>query len=177
MSNFILDNDTDLLFLTETWLRLHRDEAKCAGLAPSGYAIKSFHRPLRGGGLAVIFRDSLFTSLTSSTTFTFDHSRCKLVQVSLTLQYKALHFFGLYRQPSNRKNKLTEAMFPDQFPDLLDHCNQRPYIPVCKLSVVTLCLATCVSWAILTFTLISLTIPPRPNFSICLLYTSPSPRD
>ena len=81
---------------------------------------------LLGWWVAVIFRDSLSTNLTSSTTFTFDHSSYELVQVSLTLQNKALLFFCLYRPPPSCKNKVTKSMFPDQVSDLLDHCNSLP---------------------------------------------------
>ena len=88
MSKFIFAIDTDLLFLIEACLRLRGDKAKCVDLAPIGYAIKSLPRPFPGGGLAAIFRDSLSTCLTSSTTFTFDHSSCEQVQVSLTYSTK-----------------------------------------------------------------------------------------
>ena len=50
ISNYINDNAIDLMFLTETWLRSHGDEAKIVDLASSGYAVKSFPRPSRGGG-------------------------------------------------------------------------------------------------------------------------------
>ena len=50
MSAYIDDNAVDLMFLTETWLRSYEDEVKIANLAPpSGYAVKSFSRPSRGG--------------------------------------------------------------------------------------------------------------------------------
>ena len=42
--NFITDNDVDIMFLTETWLRPSGDEAKCADLAPPGYSVHSFPR-------------------------------------------------------------------------------------------------------------------------------------
>ena len=33
------------------------------------------------------------------------------------------NFVCVYRPPLSRKNKLTDAMFHDEFPDLLDFCN------------------------------------------------------
>ena len=92
ISSSILDNDIDLLFLTETWLRPRGDEARCVDLDPRGYAIKSFPCPFRCGRLAVIFRDSLSAYLTSSTTFTVDHSSYELVKICLVLQNKAFRF-------------------------------------------------------------------------------------
>ena len=42
--DFICDADVDILFLTETWLNLSGDEAKCIDLASCGYDIKPFPR-------------------------------------------------------------------------------------------------------------------------------------
>ena len=50
----------------------HGDEAKIGDLAPpSGYAVKSFPDPSRGGGIAVIFRSSLLSHLIVKSRFTF----------------------------------------------------------------------------------------------------------
>ena len=43
--------------------------------------------------------------------------------MSLTLPQQNIHFFCLYRPPQSHKNKFTDSLFLDQFPDLLDHCN------------------------------------------------------
>ena len=59
IADFIIDLCVDVLFLTETWLRQAGDEAKCADLAPPGFTAKSFPRSSRGGGLAVVLKDSL----------------------------------------------------------------------------------------------------------------------
>ena len=48
------------------------------------------------------------------------------MQASITLQHNALHFFGLYRPPPNRQNNLTDSMFTEQLPDLLDYVNSLP---------------------------------------------------
>ena len=93
ISNYINDNAIDLIFLTKTWLRSNGDEAKTADLAPSGYAVKSFPRPSRGGGIAVIFRTSVSSHLTVKADFSFTHNAFELVQTSVTLQQSVLHFF------------------------------------------------------------------------------------
>ena len=123
-TSFISDNDIYILFLTESWLRPRVDEAKCADLTPSGYSIRSFPRPTRGGGLAVIYRDSLSPHITTSTHFSFNHSSFELAQVSFRLQHRVFHL--LQQEQPSRKNKLTEFMFFSQFPDLLDHCDSLP---------------------------------------------------
>ena len=96
ISNYINDNAIDLMFLTETRLRSHGDEAKIANLAPSGYAVKSFPRPSRGGGIAVIFRTGLSSHLTVKADFSFTRNTFELVQISVTLQRTVLHFFCMY---------------------------------------------------------------------------------
>ena len=48
------------------------------------------------------------------------------MQASITLQYNTLHFFCLYRPPPNRRNNLTDSMFTEQLPDLLDYVNSLP---------------------------------------------------
>ena len=54
------------------------------------------------------------------------------MQTSITLQHNTLHFFCLYRPPPNRRNNLTDSMFTEQLPDLLDDINNLPGL-VCLL--------------------------------------------
>ena len=48
------------------------------------------------------------------------------MQASITLQHNTLHFLCLYRPPPNRRNNLTDSMFAEQLPDLLDYVNNLP---------------------------------------------------
>ena len=45
------------------------------------------------------------------------------MQASITVQHNTLNFFCLYRPPPNRRNNLTDSMFTEQLPDLLDYVN------------------------------------------------------
>ena len=96
ISNYINDNAIDLMFLTETWLRSHGDEAKIADLAPDGYAVKSSPRPSRGQGIAVSLRTSLSSHLTVKADFSFTRFTIELFETSVTLQRNVLHFFCVY---------------------------------------------------------------------------------
>lgn len=113
------------MFIVETRLKARGDEALCADLTPSGYAMKSFPRlsGRRGGGIAVIYKESLAKHLTFTSEFSFIHAAFELLQVSLTSTHSVLHFMCVYRPWPTLKNKLTETNFFDQFPDFLDHCN------------------------------------------------------
>ena len=114
-----------LTYFFETWLSAQGDEAKTVELAPSGFDVKSFPRQSRsrGGGIAKIYK-STFKS-TFKTNFDFTHTSFEVVQASITLQHNALHFFGLYRPPPNRRNNITDYMLTEQLPDL-DYVNNLP---------------------------------------------------
>ena len=128
ISTFIKDNGVDLFFMTETWLSAQGDEAKTAELAPSGFDVKSFPRQSRsrGGGIATVYKSTLGSNITFKTNFDFTHTSYEVVQASITLQHNTLHFFCLYRPPPNRRNNLTDSMFTEQLPDLLDYVNSLP---------------------------------------------------
>ena len=114
--------------MTETWLSTQGDEAKTVELAPSGFYVKSISRQsrCRGGGIATAYKSTLGSSITFKTNFDFTHSSFEVVQTSITLQHNTLHFFCLYRPPPNRQNNLTDSMFTEQLPDLLDYLNSLP---------------------------------------------------
>ena len=114
--------------MTETWLSAQGDEAKTAELAPSGFDVKSFPRQSRsrGGGIATVYKSTLGSNITFKTNFYFTHTSFEVVQASITLQHNTLHFFCMYRPPPNRRNNLTDSMFTEQLPDLLDYVNSLP---------------------------------------------------
>ena len=114
--------------MTETWLSAQGDEAETAELAPSGFDVKSFPRQLRscGGGIATVCKSTLGSNITFKTYFDFTHTSFEVVQASITLQYKTLHFICQYRPPPNRRNNLTDSMFTEQLPDLLEYINNLP---------------------------------------------------
>ena len=128
ISTFIKDNGVYLFFVTETWLSARGEEAKTVEIAPSGFDVKSFQHQSRsrGGGIATVYKSTLGSNITFKTNFDFTHTSFEVVQASITLQHNTLHFFCLYRPPSNRQNNLTDSMFTEQLPDLLDYVNSLP---------------------------------------------------
>ena len=128
ISTLIKDNGVDLFFVTETWLSAQGDEAKTFELAPSGFDVKSFPRQSRSrvGGIATIYKSTLGSNITFKTNFDFTLTSFEVVQASITLQHNTLHFFCLYRPPPSRRNNLTDSMFTEQLPDLLDYVNSLP---------------------------------------------------
>ena len=128
ISTFIKDNGVDLFFVTETWLSALGNEAKTVELAPSGFDVKSFPRQSRshGGGIATVCKSTLGSNIAFKTNLVFTHTSFEVVQASITLQHNTLHFFCLFRPPPNRRNNLTDSMFTEQLPDLLDYVNSLP---------------------------------------------------
>ena len=63
----------------------------------------------------------------------FIHSSFEVVQASITLQHNSLKFFRLYRSPPNRRNNLTDSMFTEQLPDILEYVDNLPGL-VCLVS-------------------------------------------
>ena len=103
------------MFITETWLRQAGDEVKCADLAPPGFTAKSFPCSSQGGGLTIVLKDSLLPHFSWTTSLPFRHTSFELIHATLTLTQRTLHFYTLYRPPPNRKNKLTDSLFFEQF--------------------------------------------------------------
>eukprot|EP00745_Piridium_sociabile_P040659 TRINITY_DN786_c0_g1_i8.p1 TRINITY_DN786_c0_g1~~TRINITY_DN786_c0_g1_i8.p1 ORF type:complete len:1132 (+),score=124.07 TRINITY_DN786_c0_g1_i8:119-3397(+) len=128
INEHLLSTSTDILCLTETWLRGAGDEPKCRDLAPPGYSTVSFPRATTtcGGGIAFVVSDKLLPHTTFSSTFPFNHASFELSQLSLSLPQSHLNVFCLYRPPPNKKNKLSDAMFIEQLPEFLEYANSLP---------------------------------------------------
>ena len=84
------------------------------------------HRLASFGMFATVYKSTLGSNITFKTNFDFTHTSFEVVQASITLQHNTLHFFCLYRPPPNRRNNLTDSMFTEQLPDLLDYVNSLP---------------------------------------------------
>ena len=121
---FIMDRQIDIMFIQETLFRQTGDEGKCADLAPLGYSVPSLPRSTRGGGLAVVYRSTLYQKLSFVTEFKFAHF--ELVQLTWSMPHRIIHFVCIYRVFPVRKNKLTDITFHEEFPELLDHANTMP---------------------------------------------------
>ena len=128
---FIQDNDLDVMFITETWLRETACDTQLQQLAPAGYDARSFPRSAQdGGGIAVVFRKSLSAHISFNKAFAFQHPTFEAVQMTLAIHQGSINFLCVYRPPPSTKNRLTETMFFPDFYKLLDHCNTLKGSPV-----------------------------------------------
>ena len=128
--DYVMQANVDLNFLCETWLRPVGDEADCAALTPPGFCLKSLPRQSgTGGGLAVLHRTSVTRNIAVSTR-NFVFTAFQICEVRLSYDGHTAVFLSVYRPPPSRQNKLTNAMFLEQFSDLLESyvCRDRPFV-------------------------------------------------
>ena len=89
-------------------------------MTPPGFCLKSLPRQSgTGGGLAVLHRTSLKRNIAVSTR-DFVFTAFEICEVRLSYDGHAAVFLSVYRPPPSRQNKLTNAMFFEQFSDLLE---------------------------------------------------------
>ena len=105
-----------------------RRRSETVELTPSGFDVKSFPRQSRsrGGGIAAIYKSTFGSNITFKANFDFTYTSFEVVQASITLQHNTLHFFCSYRPPAKRRKYLTDTMFTEQLPYLLDYINNLP---------------------------------------------------
>ena len=128
--DYIMQANVDLVFLCETLLRPVGGEADCTTLTPPGFCLKSLPRQSgTGGGRAVLDRTSL-TRYIAVYTRDFVFTALEICEVRLSDGHTAV-FLRVYRSSPSQQNKLTSAMFLEQFSDLLES-----YVSCDRLCVV-----------------------------------------
>ena len=125
VNDFITEHDIDIFLIQETWFTDKGDKGKVKELAPVGYTAKSFPRENHGGGLAIVYKDTLLPYMNIKNTFSFTHTSFECFQVTLSLPSCTLHLWNIYRTFPSRKNKLKDNDFLQEFPDLLSLSNQN----------------------------------------------------
>ena len=123
VSEFLKDWSIDVMMLQETWFTEKGCEAMIADLAPSGYTVKSFPRSSRGGGVAMIFKNSLSDHIGISNDFQFSHKSFEICLLTLEINNQNFNFFNIYRTCPSSKNKLTAAMFFTEFSEMMEFIN------------------------------------------------------
>ena len=116
INEHIIANDFDALFITETWLFENADTV-INQLLPTGYLfIKRNRKNRSGGGLIVIYKETLDLKKikTSTQTHSFEILECSLK--TKTVQY---NFTLCYRPPTSKKNKYTINEFHDEFHEFM----------------------------------------------------------
>ena len=104
LHDLISDRHIDLLALTETWVTSNTPRAVYADLVPPGYAVLNVPREIRrggpqqGGGLAVVFRDSIVDRPLALTNLNVKTSELQTVRIIAPPSSHVV--VNIYRPPS-----------------------------------------------------------------------------
>ncbi|KAL8573485.1 hypothetical protein ACOMHN_047756 [Nucella lapillus] len=101
ISDYILEQKLDIMILTETWLSESGHKTSCNLMTPSGFVLKSYPRASKGGGIAVIFRESLVPHVTFKKALPFRHSTFEVVELTISCSGKSTCIVCIYRPPPN----------------------------------------------------------------------------
>ena len=97
LCEMILEHDTDITILTETWLKAD-DQVVMGDMCPPGYSVLSAPRQSgRGGGIGIVFKSQLNLQLRNSVlppSSTFEHAL-------VTYRHSNINFAIVYRPPSS----------------------------------------------------------------------------
>ncbi|PIK49357.1 hypothetical protein BSL78_13780 [Apostichopus japonicus] len=100
LCDFTMDNALDACVITETWLKGdERDEVILAELKPPGYHVKHVPRKGRGGGIAVMHRDSILSVPNTSNSYqSFECLECVMQTTP------PVRLVTIYRPPPSKTN-------------------------------------------------------------------------
>ena len=112
----ITSEDIDLCVITETWLRKD-DDTVLANITPAGYDIRSSPRDDKiGGGLAVLFRDSIQVRKI----VTANHPSFEATEWHLKYGNSVIVTIGIYRPPYSTNHPVTVNTFLNEFAEYLE---------------------------------------------------------
>ena len=101
---FVMDEQLDVLYITETWLRCQGDEAKCVGMTPPGYSMRSFPRSTTER-LTFIVRDAGFDHATVTASSPFSHSSFELAHLTVnSFKFSSSACIDLYKAKKKQTN-------------------------------------------------------------------------
>ena len=112
-------SNSDLVFITETWLHPTGDEVTLTSLMPPRYVASSFPRltkPHGYGGICVLVKTNLVNP--RSTRLLFSSFECSKTEININ--NTLVRFFCIYRPPPSQENCLTPMMFIDEFESFID---------------------------------------------------------
>ena len=121
INDFIVDQGLDLLAITETWLSGDiTDNPIISALSPAGYSVLQNPRKTRGGGTAVVYRDTMKLRVSSTPPYeTFELLECTFMSSVL------VRLCIIYRPPG-----LSVPSFLNDFADYMSHVLTAPGHPL-----------------------------------------------
>ena len=115
IKDFVVDNNVDVLAITETWLR-SGDDVIIGELIPSGYCLSECPRVGgAGGGVGLLYKKGIKMKTRLCDKFTsFEWLDATFVNL------KTVRVIVVYRPPPSSANGITVGMFMDEFSALLE---------------------------------------------------------
>lgn len=119
ISEYITDNEVDILAITETWLR-EGDSSIVDDLCPPSHKFFGIPRPAakgnKGGGVGFVIRSDIDTEVQSSGKYKTFESLSVLIKAK-----RPLHVCVIYRPPPSQKNGFTLAQFISDIEEFFSH--------------------------------------------------------
>lgn len=115
INDFVVENDIEMLCLTETWLKSN-DQLVINELTPRGYIFEHNDRKGRGGGVGFSLKKSLRLRKISFKTFKSFEAMGMVARSSPA----NISIFVIYKPPPSNRNNFTNNMFFEEFSIFLE---------------------------------------------------------
>ena len=119
LSEYIVDNDIDILLITETWLSSSSDRNRVVlgDLVPAGYKIHHVPRKrIRGGGVGIVFKENLDLQPQASDQYSsFEH-----IELLMKTGNDCVRLVAMYRPPPTGKSGKPTCEFLTEFSEYVD---------------------------------------------------------
>ncbi|XP_072041020.1 uncharacterized protein [Amphiura filiformis] len=121
VSDYLLDDDVDAIFVTETWLNVN-DSVVIGECTPPGYNFYNFPRGTSNhGGIAVIYKASLNFKITK-----LNYDFVTFEYASVNDPINGIQYIIVYRPPPSAKNRLLLSDYLNEFEDFLGEISLFP---------------------------------------------------
>ena len=123
IADHILDNQLEMMAISETWLKSSRDSNVIKDIVANGYCIKHTPRPTgKGGDVAIIHKSEIVLHKQDTDAFrSFEHIECRL-----KTPMSSMRIVVVYRPPPSAKNGLTTTVFFDEWDRFIDQHTIKP---------------------------------------------------
>ena len=117
----ILDNDTDIFVITETWLA-ERDPVVIGEITPEGYSFFNFCRKVdEHGGIGIVYKSNL--NIQSAP---IDIETLSFEYASVTIKTLGVRLISVYRPPPSDTNQLKVSQFLEEFDAFVSEISMAP---------------------------------------------------
>ena len=116
--DIINSKSLDVLVVTETWFQPHMPDTVINDILPDGYHSTHYFRPSKGGGISIVYRRELRSSILRVSCAATTYER---VTIKFTLGAKRLNIVEIYRPPPT-----PTKLFFTELSELLHEFNSMP---------------------------------------------------